>query len=119
MTYAFRNDSVSLHRTWTGFINGRVAVRSSTFTASFPVFAASAADRSCPAMRFSSSSKMRTSAGGRKPDLVFFGESVPKDRVDAVHRHVQQSDALLVIGSSLMIYSGYRFAVADRICAAS
>ena len=45
-----------------------------------------------------------------KPDVVFFGESVPKDRVDAVHRHVRESDALLVIGSSLMVYSGYRFA---------
>ncbi len=50
--------------------------------------------------------------GVLKPDVVFFGESVPKDRIDAVHRHVQESDALLVIGSSLMIYSGYRFAVA-------
>jgi NAD-dependent SIR2 family protein deacetylase len=47
-----------------------------------------------------------------KPDVVFFGEAVPKSRVDAVHRHIQESDALLVIGSSLMIYSGYRFAAA-------
>jgi NAD-dependent SIR2 family protein deacetylase len=52
--------------------------------------------------------------GVLKPDVVFFGESVPKDRVDRVHQHVEESDALLVIGSSLMVYSGYRFAVAAR-----
>jgi len=44
-----------------------------------------------------------------KPDVVFFGETIPRSRVgraiDALHR----SDALLVIGSSLMVYSGYRF----------
>jgi len=60
-------------------------------------------------MRFSGSFRMRTGAGGWKPDLVFFGESVPKDTVDAVHRHVQESDALLVVGSSLMVCPGYRF----------
>ena len=47
-----------------------------------------------------------------KPDVVFFGENVPKERVgramDALHR----SDAMLVVGSSLMVLSGYRFAVA-------
>ena len=52
--------------------------------------------------------------GVLKPDVVFFGESVPKARVDTVYRHVAASDALLVIGSSLMVYSGYRFAVAAR-----
>lgn len=50
--------------------------------------------------------------GTLKPDVVFFGESVPKDRVTAVHRALDTSDALLVVGSSLMVYSGYRFAVA-------
>ena len=44
-----------------------------------------------------------------KPDVVFFGESVPKDRVREVHRRVQKSDALLVVGSSLMVFSGLRF----------
>ena len=50
--------------------------------------------------------------GVQKPDVVFFGESVPKDRVAKVHRALEESDALLVVGSSLMVYSGYRFAVA-------
>jgi len=47
-----------------------------------------------------------------KPDVVFFGESVPRDRVAAALEAVQRADALLVIGSSLMVYSGYRFAQA-------
>jgi NAD-dependent SIR2 family protein deacetylase len=47
-----------------------------------------------------------------KPDVVFFGESVPRDRVDAAMQAVQLADAMLVVGSSLMVYSGYRFAQA-------
>lgn len=45
-----------------------------------------------------------------KPDVVFFGEPVPQERVQQAHRHLAQSDALLVIGSSLMVWSGFRFA---------
>lgn len=44
-----------------------------------------------------------------KPDVVFFGESVPRERVDAVYQHLQHADAVLVVGSSLMVYSGFRF----------
>lgn len=44
-----------------------------------------------------------------KPDVVFFGENVPRERVAAVQAHLQQSDAVLVVGSSLMVYSGFRF----------
>ena len=47
-----------------------------------------------------------------KPDVVFFGEAVPRERVAAAFAGVQSADALLVIGSSLMVYSGYRFAEA-------
>jgi NAD-dependent SIR2 family protein deacetylase len=45
-----------------------------------------------------------------KPDVVFFGEKVPRDRVDAAARHLEQADAMLIVGSSLMVYSGFRFA---------
>jgi NAD-dependent SIR2 family protein deacetylase len=45
-----------------------------------------------------------------KPDVVFFGEAVPSARVSAAAERLQQSDALLVVGSSLMVFSGYRFA---------
>ena len=44
-----------------------------------------------------------------KPDVVFFGDNVPKTRVHTALDKLQQSDALLVIGSSLMVYSGFRF----------
>ena len=47
--------------------------------------------------------------GMLKPDVVFFGESVPKARVTAAFRDLQASDGVLVVGSSLMVYSGYRF----------
>jgi NAD-dependent SIR2 family protein deacetylase len=48
--------------------------------------------------------------GGRlKPHVVFFGENVPKDRVAAVTALVEQADALLVVGSSLTVMSGFRF----------
>ncbi|HZO24240.1 MAG TPA: NAD-dependent protein deacetylase [Steroidobacteraceae bacterium] len=45
-----------------------------------------------------------------KPDVVFFGESVPQDRVRAAMNALEQADAVLIVGSSLMVYSGYRFA---------
>ena len=44
-----------------------------------------------------------------KPDVVFFGENVPRDRVGAAMRALERSDAMLVVGSSLMVWSGYRF----------
>jgi NAD-dependent SIR2 family protein deacetylase len=48
-------------------------------------------------------------AGVVKPHVVFFGEGVPRDRVDAALRSLEQADAMLVVGSSLMVYSGFRF----------
>jgi NAD-dependent SIR2 family protein deacetylase len=45
-----------------------------------------------------------------KPDVVFYGESVPRERVDIAMRAVREADAMLVVGTSLMVYSGYRFA---------
>ena len=48
--------------------------------------------------------------GMLKPDVVFFGENVPRLRVDAAQAALRAADAMLVVGSSLMVYSGYRFA---------
>jgi NAD-dependent SIR2 family protein deacetylase len=45
-----------------------------------------------------------------KPDVVFFGESVPKERVQRAMAALERADAMLIVGSSLMVYSGYRFA---------
>lgn len=44
-----------------------------------------------------------------KPDVVFFGDFVPRDRVSSALETLKASDGLLVIGSSLMVYSGFRF----------
>jgi NAD-dependent SIR2 family protein deacetylase len=50
-----------------------------------------------------------TCGGLLKPDVVFFGEGVPADRVRRGMKAIELSDAMLVVGSSLMVYSGYRF----------
>lgn len=44
-----------------------------------------------------------------KPDVVFFGETVPAPRVEASYRLVDEADALVVAGSSLTVMSGLRF----------
>ncbi len=43
-----------------------------------------------------------------KPDVIFFGDNVPKPRVEKVRQLVSASDILLVAGSSLEVFSGYR-----------
>ena len=50
--------------------------------------------------------------GVLKPDVVFFGENVPKARVADCYAALQEADGLLVVGSSLMVFSGYRFCLA-------
>jgi NAD-dependent SIR2 family protein deacetylase len=51
-----------------------------------------------------------TSCGGvLKPDVVFFGENVPRPRVDRCFEAVEGAAALLVLGSSLTVLSGFRF----------
>jgi len=52
--------------------------------------------------------------GVLKPNVVFFGESVPRQRVAEAFAALDEADALLVVGSSLMVYSGYRFVRAAR-----
>jgi NAD-dependent SIR2 family protein deacetylase len=48
-------------------------------------------------------------AGMLKPDIVYFGESVPKHIVERAYSLVDDAQALLVAGSSLTVFSGYRF----------
>ena len=48
--------------------------------------------------------------GVLKPDVVFYGESVPRERVTRAMQGVSEADAMLVVGTSLMVFSGYRFA---------
>lgn len=48
--------------------------------------------------------------GVLKPDVVFFGERVPTERVTVSMTALDRADAMLVVGSSLMVFSGFRFA---------
>jgi NAD-dependent SIR2 family protein deacetylase len=47
-----------------------------------------------------------------KPDVVFFGESIPPWRHAQATAALETSDAMLVVGTSLMVHSGYRYALA-------
>jgi NAD-dependent SIR2 family protein deacetylase len=51
----------------------------------------------------------RRCGGVLKPAVVFFGESVPAEKVAHATRRIDECDALLVVGSSLTVWSGYRF----------
>jgi NAD-dependent SIR2 family protein deacetylase len=51
----------------------------------------------------------RRCGGVLKPDVVYFGEAVPRDRFTAALSLVDRASALLVLGSSLTVGSGYRF----------
>jgi len=54
--------------------------------------------------------KCKKCDGVYKPDVVFFGESVPTNRVESALNQLASADALLVVGSSLTVNSGFRFA---------
>lgn len=47
--------------------------------------------------------------GKLMPDVVFFGGTVPRARVQAGMEAIERADALLVVGSSLQVFSGFRF----------
>ncbi len=48
--------------------------------------------------------------GRSKPDVVFFGENVSREIVATAKSHLNEADGMLIVGSSLMVYSGFRFA---------
>jgi NAD-dependent SIR2 family protein deacetylase len=48
--------------------------------------------------------------GVLKPDVVFFGENVPLDRVEQSMAAIERAQVLLVVGTSLAVNSGFRFA---------
>jgi NAD-dependent SIR2 family protein deacetylase len=52
---------------------------------------------------------LRCAAGPLEPDVVFFGATVPRERVAAAMALVERARVLLVLGSSLTVMSGYRF----------
>lgn len=54
--------------------------------------------------------------GVLKPDVVFFGETVPRERVAGAFSLVDEARCLLVLGSSLAVMSGYRFVIHAARC---
>jgi NAD-dependent SIR2 family protein deacetylase len=69
-------------------------------------------DLSDDALRGFATVECLTCLGGiLKPDVVFFGETVPPGRVAAAYALVEKANALLVLGSSLMVMSGRRFVI--------
>ncbi|PRX50879.1 NAD-dependent SIR2 family protein deacetylase [Prauserella shujinwangii] len=59
--------------------------------------------------RFRMTSCAACGSGLLKPDVVFFGENVPRPRVDACYRLIDEARSVLVLGSSLAVMSGLRF----------
>jgi NAD-dependent SIR2 family protein deacetylase len=55
-------------------------------------------------------SACRACGGVLKPDVVFFGENVPAPRVRTAMASLDGARALVIVGSSLMVFSGFRFA---------
>jgi NAD-dependent SIR2 family protein deacetylase len=51
----------------------------------------------------------RRCGGVLKPDVVFYGDAVPRTRVAEAYAMVESAEALLVVGSSLMVFSSFRF----------
>ncbi|XP_005987228.1 NAD-dependent protein lipoamidase sirtuin-4, mitochondrial [Latimeria chalumnae] len=52
--------------------------------------------------------------GTLKPEVTFFGDTVSREKVNFVHEQLAESDSMLVLGSSLQVYSGYRFVLAAK-----
>jgi hypothetical protein len=128
----------------TGSISGRAAATSSSSTAAWPrssawVAAPASRERSLRAVnpafdlrlplaapdgdaelshdvveRFAVVSCHRCPGGILKPDVVFFGEGVPPDRVARCYEMIDAARVLLVLGSSLTVMSGYRFVIRAR-----
>lgn len=48
-------------------------------------------------------------SGVLKPDVVFFGDHVPQPRLQRAFAMLERANVLLVVGTSLAVYSGYRF----------
>ncbi len=90
------NSHIDLHGATIGPDGDAVAPNLDTLLASFNVI-------DCPGC-----------GGTLKPDVVFFGENVPATRVNYCMDQLEQSSMLLCIGTSLTVFSGFRFCRAAR-----
>ena len=109
-----RSDHVRCMHCHTRYPRERVHQHSASLNPDFvglPATSAPDGDADLPTMDFSAFQvpDCPHCQGILKPDVVFFGDSVPRDRIERARDALQQADALLVVGSSLMVYSGFRF----------
>jgi NAD-dependent SIR2 family protein deacetylase len=89
-------------------LHGRLAELNPGFDVG-PVTLAPDGDVELPAVDGFRIAPCESCGGVLKPDVVFFGENVPADRVARSFALVDQAEALLVAGSALTVLSGYRF----------
>jgi NAD-dependent deacetylase sirtuin 4 len=103
--FAFQERLLSLNREW---LEGLPEVGQ--------VVSAPDGDAAVPAQALTSFRVPECEACGgvMKPDVVFFGERVPEERVEAAWDLLGRADALLVVGSSLTVFSGRRFVYGAR-----
>jgi NAD-dependent SIR2 family protein deacetylase len=92
-------------------LQSELVLRNSEF-ASVPAIVKPDGDAELEAVSYDDFEVVPCSACGGllKPDVVFFGENVPSERVLEAMSALEASRLLLVVGSSLMVFSGYRFA---------
>lgn len=74
-------------------------------------------DAELPAQASAAFQVVSCECGGHlKPHVVFFGENVPRDKVEQAYDWVERSQGLLVVGSSLTVFSGFRFVKRAQKC---
>jgi len=87
----------------------RLSVLNPTFSLPAPVESAPDGDAELDTTAGFTPADCERCGGALKPHVVFFGENVPRQRVDAAFAAVAAAQALLVVGSSLAVFSGWRF----------
>jgi NAD-dependent SIR2 family protein deacetylase len=97
------------HRTSRASIQAAMASANAEWTASAATAPDGDADIDPSATESFEPPRCAHCGGLLKPDVVFFGENVPSARYEDARDAVAAADALLVAGSSLMVYSGFRF----------
>jgi NAD-dependent SIR2 family protein deacetylase len=90
-------------------LHGRLAEANPGFGRDVPTMMAPDGDAVVAGIEMFAVVDCESCGGVLKPDVVFFGENVPKERVAHCYQLVEDAEALLVAGSSLTVMSGLRF----------
>lgn len=96
-------------RTTRASVQNAMTAANASWRASFTVAPDGDADIDAAAIDRFVPPRCSNCGGLLKPDVVFFGENVPNARYEDARSAIDTADALLVAGSSLMVYSGFRF----------